>query len=420
MSKLTVLAVQNAKPKRRHGQPVTTELPDGANGLYLIIQPSGHRSFAVRYRIAKRSRKWVIGDAVASDRGEANPHGVLTLSVARRKAAEAMQLVEAGIDPAGEAKTQRQQQRQRADAAAQTFESVARAYYERMEVEKPTMRSGDRQLADLRRWTFESIGARPISAIKRGDIIRLCDEISKERGVTAADAALALISKVMSDHAVRDENFVNPIVKGMRKIKKPKERARDRVLDDDELRQLWAATSAGDVFSRFLRFLVLTGCRRDEAASMVFSEIGNGDGPTWTLPAARNKTKQQLIRPLSQAAQAALGPRGEADELVFQGNGRRVVSNLDPMKKEFDERATIENFRLHDLRRTSRTLMARAGVPDTVAERMLGHVVGGVKGVYDRHKYVAEMKHAFEALAALIQNIVSPQQDAKVIQLHGE
>jgi integrase len=415
MSKLTVLAVQNARPKRRHGQPVTTELPDG-NGLYLVVQPSGHKSWAVRYRISKRSRKWVIGDAVALDRGEANPSGVLTLSHARRRAAEAQILIEQGIDPAGEAKTQQQQQRQRADAAAQTFESVARAYYERMEVEKPTMRSGDRQLADLRRWTFETIGARPITAIKRGDIIRVSDDLARERGVTAADAALALVSKIMGDYAVRHETFSNPIVKGMRKIKKPTERARDRVLTDDEIRQLWAATNAGDVFSRFLRFLLLTGCRRDEAASMLWSEIGNGDGVVWTLPAARNKTKQQLIRPLSQAAQSVLGPRGEPGELVFQGNGRRVVSNLHPMKVEFDARATIENFRLHDLRRTSRTLMARAGMSDAVAERMLGHVVGGVKGVYDRHKYIEEMKLAYEKLARLIAPITGPQ-DSRVVPL---
>jgi hypothetical protein len=62
--------------------------------------------------------------------------------------------------------------------------------------------------------------------------------------------------------------------------------------------------------------------------------------------------------------------------------------------------------------------MSRAGVPTDHAERCLGHVIGGVRGVYDRHEYHAEKARAFEALAGIVERIVSGAQ-AGVVQLKG-
>jgi len=55
--------------------------------------------------------------------------------------------------------------------------------------------------------------------------------------------------------------------------------------------------------------------------------------------------------------------------------------------------------------------MSRAGVSADVAERCLGHIIGGVRGIYDRHRYTEEMRHAFEALSAQIDRIVDPQEN---------
>jgi hypothetical protein len=52
--------------------------------------------------------------------------------------------------------------------------------------------------------------------------------------------------------------------------------------------------------------------------------------------------------------------------------------------------------------------MSRAGVPSDHAERCLGHVLPGIRGTYDRHEYLNEKHHAFEALSALIERIVNP------------
>ena len=127
---------------------------------------------------------------------------------------------------------------------------------------------------------------------------------------------------------------------------------------------------------------------------MTWAELRGSD---WTLPAARNKTGVDLVRPLSAAAR----------QLIVGDSPRPFgVSDFTRLKARLDAASGVEGWRIHDLRRTSRSLMSRAGVSSDVAERCLGHVIGGVRGVYDRHEYRAEMLAAYEKLAELIEEIV--------------
>src|SRR5262249_46320428 len=130
----------------------------------------------------------------------------------------------------------------------------------------------------------------------------------------------------------------------------------------------------------------------------------------------RNKTKVDLVRPLSKAAQAIVeddaglpGPHvsDAKSEWVFTTDGLTPISGFSKFKVAFDKASGTDSWTLHDLRRTARSLMSRAGVPSDHAERCLGHVIGGVRGVYDRHEYHREKAQAFEALASLIERIVS-------------
>jgi hypothetical protein len=77
----------------------------------------------------------------------------------------------------------------------------------------------------------------------------------------------------------------------------------------------------------------------------------------------------------------------------------------------------MERWTLHDLRRTARSLMSRAGVRPDVSERVIGHAIPGVAGVYDRHSYAAEKRDALEKLAGLVERIVAPTE--KVVRLRG-
>ena len=190
---------------------------------------------------------------------------------------------------------------------------------------------------------------------------------------------------------------------------RPKERQRQRTLTDDELRTIWkTADDYVGPFGRFVQFLLLTATRRNEAARMKHGEVSGND---WTIPQARYKTGLELLIPLSPMAMDILDklPRIGNAGFVFTTDGKHPISGFSKFKREFDKAGGVKDWTLHDLRRTARSLMSRAGVSSDHAERCLGHVIGGVRGVYDRHEFHAEKRRAFEALASLVERIIKPQ-----------
>jgi integrase len=218
----------------------------------------------------------------------------------------------------------------------------------------------------------------------------------------------------MNWHATRSDDFISPIVRGMARTSRS-EQARERILSDEELRKIWR-TDCG-MFGDYVRFLLLTAARRTEVAGMTWAEVNEGD---WTLPAQRNKIGVELVRPLSKAAQAILSTLPKGVDFVWSPNGSgKALTNFSNYKTAFDKASGVKGYRLHDLRRTARSLMSRAGVDKDHAERCLGHVIPGVRGTYDRHEYHTEKRQAYEALAALIERIVTGAQ-AGVVQLRGK
>lgn len=356
-------------------------------GFGLMITSGGARSFVVQYRAGGKSRRMTID-------------GKLSLEAAERRARVLQGKVAHGGDPLTE------QRRQRA-AQTNSLRTIAEEYFNR---EGKKLRSIDEIRAIFRRYIFSRLGARPIDSIKRSEIVRLLDHVEDNHGATAAQHALAALRRLLNWHASRDDDFLSPVVRGMARVK-PAETARSRILTDDELRAVWKAAREGTgAFPALIKFLLLTAARRCEAADMRWSEIKEAD---WTLPAARNKTKVELVRPLSEAAQAALAdlPRISECEFVFTTGGKRPISGFSKFKAAFDKACGVTDWTLHDLRRTARSLMSGAGVNPDIAERCLGHVIPGVRGVYDRHQSHREMAQAYEALAAQIERIINPQQN---------
>jgi integrase len=155
-----------------------------------------------------------------------------------------------------------------------------------------------------------------------------------------------------------------------------------------------------------LKFVLLTACRRTEALGLRQEEIVGDD---WIISGARYKTGKDHLIPLSAAARALAG----------EGFALRP-GNIWRYKDALSRAAGIDgdSWTAHDCRRTARSLMSRAGVSADVAERALGHVVGGVRGTYDRHEYYEEKRLAFEKLSALIAQIVDPQPN--VVSIRGQ
>jgi len=405
MSKrLTDVAIRNLKPRTDR-----YELPDGGcQGLYCIVQPSGFRSFAVRFRFDGKPRKLSLDTA--------------SLSEARKLATDALDKAEKGADPCQEKRAAKHQQRA---VAANTFERVAERYLQleagmKGEGDNVTfsgaMRTAGRRLADLRRLIFPVIGNRPIVDIRRSEIAALLDKIQINNGPVAADRALGMISAVMHWFAARSDNYVPPIVRGMRRSKDA-ERARERILTDDEIRSIWAATEDHQPFEQLIRFLMLSGARRAEGAGLRWCEVKDR---SWTLPASRNKIKRDLERPLSDAAIAAIeSQRSRNTDFVFAAPGGKPYATFSRLKELLDKASGTSAWTLHDLRRTCRSLMSRAGVEPHVAERALGHLPAGIVQVYDRHSYRRELAEAYERVAELISRIANPPDGSKVIPMRG-
>jgi integrase len=379
-TRLTDIAIRNLKPKADR-----YEIPDpGARGLYVIVHPSGKTSFAVRYRHVGIPRKLTLQAGVS-------------LAAARKMAADAMHELAQGRDP-GEAK--KEAKAKIAATALNTVANICEEYFRRGHSKLRTAADRER---DIRRLVLPVLGDRQIATVKRSDIVRLLDGIEDSKGPRMADLTLAYLRKILNWHAARDDEFRSPIVSGMGRYSIA-DNARERVLNDDEIRAIWKAADEAGYLGTCLKFLLLTAARRKEVTGMKWDEIKDG---IWTLPASRNKTKVDLARPLSKAALAIIAQQPEIGDFVFTFSGRRPIAH-ERIKIDIQRRANIADWRLHDLRRTARTLLSRAGIAPDIAERCLGHAIPGIRGTYDRHDYSREMSHAFESLAAEIERIVNP------------
>jgi integrase len=157
-----------------------------------------------------------------------------------------------------------------------------------------------------------------------------------------------------------------------------------------------------------LQFTLLTATRRSESAGLRRSELTD-DGRTWVIPGARYKNGKDTLVPIGKTAQRIIAAQPLLGDFVFTSGGARALGGFALRKTEFDAACGVVRWRIHDLRRSARTLLSRAGVNADIAERCLGHAIGGVRGVYDRHEYEAEKRHAFEALARMVARIVAPE-----------
>ena len=239
----------------------------------------------------------------------------------------------------------------------------------------------------------------PVTAIKRSDIVKALDRIGRAYGPIQANRVLSDIRCVLDYAADRiGDDWQPPRLKKLVR----KEVVRDRVLSDAEIKKVW------DTDNAFCQFLLLVSCRRDEAGAMTYGEL---QGDIWTLPAARNKAGVDLVRPLSKRALEVLKTLPRNGDFVFGNTGMKRLQTYGRLKASVDAASGVKDWRLHDLRRTSRTLLSRAGISPDVGERCLGHVIPGIRGVYDKHEFIDEKRHAYEELARLIDRIVNPPKD---------
>ncbi len=257
-------------------------------------------------------------------------------------------------------------------------------------------------------------GKRSLLSLKRADMVKLMDEYADRPG--RKKYVHSLLRKLFNWAVDREDIEVSPLA-GM-KAPKPSP-SRRRVLGHEELVCLWiACDQVGWPWGPYVRLLILTMQRRQEVAEMDWSEI-DLDAAVWTLPAERAKNDEAHVVPLTELAISQLQAlRPKSRGFVFTTTGTTPVSGFSKAKRTLDEEMRkltkdrqqrcgkedvhpqIQDWRLHDLRRTGATNLQALGIPIEVTEAVLNHISGtraGVAGIYNRYKYDPEKRTALNA-----------------------
>lgn len=405
---LTAIAITNAKP--RPGQ--RTEVADGATpGLRLVIQPSGSKSWAFRYeRTGGKGVKLTLGPA-------AGP-GAISLADARRIAGEARRGMAVGIDPSEAKRAEKAASEARRAAEAEDRVDVVLDRYMARHVD------GLKSAREVRRIFDKEVrpawGDRLVPDLSRRDVNRLIDAIAERGAETLANRVLANVRAWLGWCVERGIITASPA----ERIRPPKaEVSRERVLSDLELCTLLGALDQLDwPWRQFFTVALLTGQRREEVAGMRWDELDlESAAPVWVLPSARTKNGREHVVPCVPAVVEAIRSVRRVNDsgFVFSTTGRTSISGFSKAKAALDasmaEQATAgaaktapAPWRLHDLRRTAASGMARQGVSVATVEKVLNHVsgtFGGIVGVYQRHDFADEKRHALTVWAAHVESL---------------
>lgn len=362
--------------------------PDGlVPGLVFRVRETGGRSWALRYRVSGRLQRLTLGSYPA-----------LKLVDARAEARSARRAVARGEDPAATKRERRE---------ADTFGDLAERYIERWAKPRKRTWKGDQWLLDAH--VLPAWRNIPAGEIARRDVRELLEKVAGGAPV-GVNRVRALLSKVFNFGISIDVVEHNPVVGTLRNP----ETARDRVLTEDEIRKFWTATEPREkahprnlrgsdepefspgMSARF-RLALVTAQRGGEVSGMKWADV---DAATWTIPAARSKNGLAHRVPLSPLALEILStlPR-EGEYVVAGGRGSRQLW-------ETKKAIPLEDFTLHDLRRTAASYMTSIGIPRFVVARVLNHAETGVTAVYDRHSYDLEKRDALNRWADKLRAIL--------------
>jgi integrase len=364
-----------------------------ARGLCLrVTSRKKSWSFVYRAKGSPRLRRFTIGDYPA-----------WTLSAAREKALALRRQIQDGSDPVVEAKTRRD---------ALTVTGLIERFIDRYA--KAKLKSWKDYEAVLKRDVVPAMGERPAGEVTRAEIADLLDKVAV-RAPVLANRLQNTISSVFSWALSEGLVTANPVT-GLRK--RTAEIAKERVLNDEEIRTFWeATTAAAPAYRDTLRLILLTGQRPGECAGIRAEEI-DLKANLWTIPASRTKNKIEHSIPLvGQALETVtrlLEGRG-GGPLIVTPRGKELTSqNLAKAMEALRDGLFAETVTPHDLRRTAATLMGRLDIDQMLIGRVLNHASttkATVTGsVYDRHSYIPQKRRALEALDTQIKHIVSGQE----------
>ncbi len=377
-------------------------------GFVLRVSPTGSRTFGLTYFRAGRVRRYTIGRFPE-----------VSLADARAAARKIRGDVATGADPQEE-----KLQARREHAEAPDFEFLARRF---IEAREPNLAPST--AAEYKRMVNSYVRGTPLARVAAADLspfpldTRL-QELAKDAPVMG-NRLFQFFRSVCRWSRKKGFLAQNP----METVDRPRtETPRERVLRDEEIRLLWLALDApptdgeapirSDVAAA-VKLLLLLGQRASETLLMRWSDLQlETNPPTWTIPGAFRKGGRLHVVPLPALAVKVLQPLRR-----LMGGTARVLDGVsvenphrwwDPVRERVARLCKasgvkVEHFTRHDLRRTCRTNLSAHTTPD-IAERVIGHALIGVRGVYDRYAYLREKAAALDNWAMQVQRITTGRQ----------
>jgi integrase len=362
----------------------------GRPGFGVKVTPKGRKVFVVLYRTGgagSRLRKYTIG-----------PYGRVTLHQAQVAAQKVFTAKLEGRDPAAEKREAKRR------FVADRVDDLLEAYIAQHVSQR---RSGGEISRLLRREIGKAWGSRSIHEITKREVVEVIGAIEQRGAPIAANKTLRTLKTFLRwcvGRAVLDQSPADGIPLPTKEI------SRDRVLTDEELaRVIIAAREISGPYGGIVELLALTAQRREEVARASSEEL-DLEQRIWMLPKGRTKNSKPHIVHLSNEAIVVLNRATKLGPFVFSIDGAKPFQEFSRAKRELDELSGVKDWRLHDLRRTCVSGMARLGIAPHVADKILNHQAGtisGVAAVYQRHDFLSERKDALERWGAHVRKIVT-------------
>jgi integrase len=369
---------------------------DEQRGLAVRVTATGTKSYLAQYSIGGRKRRIPLGSCDA-----------VTLADARLAVQGIMGAVAHGRDPFLEHNEQAQ-----ALASSPTLGALVDSWATlHLKDKRPAYA---REAARAVRFTFAALLKRPVAVLDRAAILQIIDRSKPIAAARATSYAASCCQWAKKRGTIN----VNPFAD----LPKAPDGSRERVLTDEEIAKIWAATTAITPYNGIVRLLLVTGQRRSEVARLEWCEL-DADLATWTLPGARAKNNATHVIPLSALAKRVIidyGATHTSDHLFPGTDTRELFGNFARPKDALDQASGVAGWTLHDIRRTVATNLQRLGVRLEVTEAVLNHISGsrgGIAGVYQRHDWAEEKRAALAAWGERLQAIVKSRPAAdKVVR----
>ena len=406
--KLTATFVDTAKVDKQ-----TDYYDEHTSGLGFRISPGGTKTFFYRYRFAGKNRRYTIDRYSDSFR----------LSDARTRADELRSYVKRGGDPAGEER----RARQREAIEVTTFKELAKEF-QAIHVSTLRKKTQDEHNRIINNELIPALGKYNVLDITKTQVISMLDKKAiKDDKKTMANRIRARLHSIFEFGMQRGMLKENPVT-GIKPYSTG-ETKRERFYDEKEIHILWNAfDSIDEPAGSIMKMLLLTGQRKTETMRMKWEYI-NGD--VWTIPATLAKGKRTHHVPLSHLALEVLQEMKKLNgdkEYVFSSPVKpdEPIQELKRQVKHVRNHAddadnTVDDFRLHDLRRTAATHMAELNVDRTVLGKILNHkgIAGDglVTAIYDRHDYLNEKKAALQKWAYRLEQIIAGETETAIHKL---